>query len=74
MTATGAHHLQVPLADLASDALQLSGAQAMQLIWMRQLAEMHAPGLQWGSAYALRSGGWRRITPLQQAIRPVLPH
>jgi hypothetical protein len=47
MTATGAHHLQVPLADLAGDLLQFSGAQPVQLIGMTQLAEMHASTKQW---------------------------
>ena len=38
----GAHHLQVAFADLAGDALQLGGAQAVQLIRVRQLTEVHA--------------------------------
>ena len=39
-----AHHVQVTLADLAGNAFELSNAEAMQLIGMRQLAEMHACG------------------------------
>jgi len=38
VTATGTHHLEMALADLAGDSLELGGAQAMQLIRMRQLA------------------------------------
>ena len=38
----GAHHLQVAFTDLAGDALQLGGAQAVQLIRVRQLTEVHA--------------------------------
>ena len=49
VTAAGAHHLKVTLADLASDLLQFSGAEPVQLIGMTQLAEMHAPTKQWRS-------------------------
>ena len=45
------------LADLAGDALQLSGAQAMQLIRMSQLAEMHALRLECWSAYVFSPMG-----------------
>ncbi|GDX71620.1 hypothetical protein LBMAG39_00530 [Cyanobium sp.] len=48
VAATGAHHLQMAFADLAGNALKLGGAQAVQLIRMRQLAEMHARGLEPG--------------------------
>ena len=63
MAAAGAHHLQMALADLTGDVLQLGDAQPVQLIRMRQLAEMHATGLQWGSAYVSHLSRWRRITP-----------
>ncbi|MFZ9947758.1 MAG: hypothetical protein ACO3FN_11905, partial [Vulcanococcus sp.] len=60
MAAAGAHHLKVALADLTGDRLELSSAQTVQLIRMRQLAEMHALGLNCRSACGLHSGGWWR--------------
>jgi hypothetical protein len=42
VTSTGAHYLEMTLADLTSDRFELSEAQAVQLIRMSQLAEMHA--------------------------------
>ena len=58
VTTARAHHFQVTLADLAGDAFELSNAEAMQLIGMRQLAEMHACGQDWGSAYAQQDVIW----------------
>ena len=42
MAAAGAHHLQMALPDLAGNRFELSRAQAVQLIRMTELAEMHA--------------------------------
>ena len=42
VTATGGDHVKMLLPDLAGDRLQFGGGQAMQLIRVRQLAQMHA--------------------------------
>jgi hypothetical protein len=48
VAAAGTHHLQVAFTDLPGDPFELRHAQAVQLIRMRQLAEMHARGLDCG--------------------------
>lgn len=42
MAPAGRNHLQMLLTDLGSDTLKFCGAQALQLIRMAQLAEVHA--------------------------------
>ena len=41
VTTAGAHHLEVTFADLTADRLQFGDAEPVQLIRVRQLAEMH---------------------------------
>ena len=47
--AAGAHHLQMALTNLAGNGFKLCRAQAVQLIRVTQLAEMHAQPWRWGA-------------------------
>ena len=48
VAAAGGHHLEVALAHLAGNGLEFCSAEAVQLIRMAQLAEMHAGPFCWG--------------------------
>ena len=49
MSAAGGHHLEMALAHLAGDGLELCSGEAVQLIRMAQLAEMHARPFCWAT-------------------------
>jgi hypothetical protein len=56
MAAAGGDHLEMLVADLTGNRLEFSGAEAMQLIGVAQLAEMHAGEDPQRSIYAFPSG------------------
>ena len=56
VTATGGHHLQMPLANLPSHILELSRAESVQFIRMLQISEMHALPTPIRSIYGNRPG------------------
>ena len=57
MAATGGDHLKMTLSNLTSDILKLRQLEAVQLIRMRQISEMHAPSAPGSAIYGVRSFG-----------------
>jgi hypothetical protein len=55
MTTAGGHHLEVTIAYLTGDILKLGQPEAMQLVRMRQISEMHAPCAPVHAIYGVRS-------------------
>ena len=49
VAATGGHHLEMALTNLAGDGLELCSGEAVQLVRMAQLAEMHAGPFCWAT-------------------------
>jgi hypothetical protein len=49
VAAAGGDNLQMALPHLASDSFEFGRAQTVQLVWMAQLAEMHARPLGWAA-------------------------
>jgi hypothetical protein len=57
MATTGGDHLKMTLSNLTGDILKLRQLEAMQLIRMRQISEMHAPSAPGPAIYGVRSWG-----------------
>ena len=53
MTSAVGHHLEMTLSNLRRDLLKLARAETMQLVGMRQIAQVHGPSTDLGNLRAL---------------------